>query len=250
MSPDRIEILYEREYNGLYRNRMIWNNMNKANAFRVIGKEGLKRRQMYEVFSKFGDPSISLDVRVDVTETVKFSKTTGTSFFIDTLYAVSMAVNGIEEMRYRVLNGEIVCFESTDPGYTVTTGDGMYRNCKHKMSSDYGEFYKSAIETIEAAKKGDSKEGWGDERIDEIYFSCVPWVDFLSVRQPLPLGDEGSMGIPRIVWGRFTEENGRYLMTIDVTVSHAFIDGHILSDLIADIQKRLSNPEKYLIGKQ
>ena len=246
MKTTRIEILYK-IYNGLYRNLMIRNIMDEINTFRIIGEEGLKRKHMYGLFSKCADSGISFTVRMDVTETVRYSKATGTSFFINTLYAVSVAVNSIEEMRYRILNGEIVCFDKVDPGYTVTTGDGMYRNCKHRMSFDYGEFYKSATETIETAKKGDSEDGWDDRRVDEIYFSCVPWIDFTSVRQPLPIGDREGMSIPRIMWGKFTETDGKYLMSMDIAADHSFIDGRLISDLITEIQKRLSDPEKYLV---
>lgn len=51
-----------------------------------------------------------------------------------------------------------------------------------------------------------------------------------------PTGD----WIPSIGWGKYVEENGRYKMTMHITVNHSLIDGKPLADAFNNIQNSLN----------
>jgi len=208
--------------------------------------EKSNRLGAYEQFSRFLNPCFALDVRMDVTAVVAFSKSTGTSFFINALYLAVTALHEVEEMRYRIEGGEVYCYDTVDPGYTVMTDNGAYRNCRHAMTFDYKEFYERCQEAMDHVRSHPDSREFSSGRYDEIYFTCVPWTDFTSLSQPLPLGDASSLSIPRIAWGRYVEEDGRMRMTVNMTLDHALMDGEHASRAFALIQKRFDDPGSFI----
>jgi len=209
------------------------------------------RARTFEYFSGFINPCFSMDVRMDVTEVVELSRRTGTSFFINTLYLVTTALHSIEEMRFRILDGDVVCYDVIHPGFTVMTDNGAYRNSFSEMSFDYSEFYsrcRAAIDyTREHPDDRDDPSNAFVGRLDVFYFSCIPWIDFRSMSHPLPLGEDGPLSIPRIVWGRYVEENGRLMMTMNLTADHALMDGYQMAMAFKEIQKRFDDPGSYIV---
>ena len=53
--------------------------------YKVIKLEELKKRKQYDWFKTFANPCYGFDVKMDVSEVVKYSKETNTSFFINIL---------------------------------------------------------------------------------------------------------------------------------------------------------------------
>ena len=66
---------------------------------RKIDLNTWERKSHFEWFSSFSDPTFALDVKMDVTKVLEYSKITKTSFFINVLYIVTQELNKIEEFR-------------------------------------------------------------------------------------------------------------------------------------------------------
>ena len=77
------------------------------------------------------------------------------------------------------------------------------------------------------------------------YNSCIPWVDFTSVVNPYHIPDVEQTSIPRLTWGKFVEENGRYKMSFDISAHHALMDGYEMSEGFVNIQNALSDIESF-----
>lgn len=58
-------------------------------------------------------------------------------------------------------------------------------------------------------------------------FSCLPWMDVTAVTNERDLSAANAQddSIPRICWGKFTQENGRVYLGMSVEVNHRLIDG-------------------------
>lgn len=188
---------------------------------------------------------------MDVTKLVLYAKEHKHSFFIDLLYIVTMSLNSIEEMRMRIVDGKVVLHDTVNPTYTVMTKAGVYENCKHIMSEDYTTFYNRAAESIDKAKNSENIEGnYNDSNLfDEYYITCGPWLDFVSISHPLPDNNISSLSVPRVGWSKYTLENDKYMLTLNITVSHTLVDGYPLSKTFIAIQNMLNSVADVLKGE-
>lgn len=207
-----------------------------------------QRRKTYEWFKGFSNSTYSMDVRMDVSKLVKHAKESKESFFIDLLYIVIKGLNSVSEMRMRLVDGKPVIYDDINPAFTVMTELGTFENVRQVNNTDFREFYKMSAENIANAKKQEEikKENYNPENCyNEYYITCVPWADFCGFTHPIP-DDVSSQCIPRICWGKYIENNGKYELTLNITVSHIFVDGYPLSQVFNNIQDYLNNVDEIL----
>lgn len=206
------------------------------------------RLRTYEWFKDFSDSTYGMNVKVDVTNLVNYTKENKHSFFIDLLYIVLKGLNSVEEMRMRLVDGKPVIFDDINPAFAVMTKTGTYENVRIENNNNFKEFYKISSENIEIAKnqlKINNNDYNPQNCYNEYYITCVPWVDFTNITHPIPDNIE-SQCIPRICWGKYSENNGKYEMTLNITVSHIFVDGFPLSTAFNRIQECLNNVDEIL----
>ena len=72
--------------------------------YKVIEEKDIKKINQYNWFKQFPNPCYGFNVKMDVSNVVKYSKETNTIFFINTLYLVTSALNQIEEMLIRIVD--------------------------------------------------------------------------------------------------------------------------------------------------
>lgn len=216
--------------------------------YRVIDKNNFPKRKQYDWFKTFANPCYGFNVKMDVTELVKLSKETKTSFFINTLYLITLGLNSIEEMRIREVDGEIRVYDTINPTFTVMTKIGVFENCGFKMQSNYSSFYQVATKVIEEAKKQVTvRENFNHNNLyDDYYMTCIPWLSLEAMTHPLPDQNPASSSCPRICWDKYREENGKMVMTLNITVNHAFVDGHPLSQSFLNIQENFNQARNLL----
>lgn len=109
--------------------------------YKVLKVEELENPSQYKWFRTFANPCYGMNVKVNVSEVVKASKANGTSFFANTLYLVTKALNSVPEMRMREVRGEIRLYDVINPTFTVMTDSGKFANAGFKMIEDYKGFY-------------------------------------------------------------------------------------------------------------
>lgn len=215
---------------------------------REINVETWERKKQYDWFKNFSNSCYALDVRMDVTKLVQFKNENNLSFFICMLYIIVKALNSFDEMKMRLVDGKPVIFDDINPAYTVMTDGGVFENVRHKNYKDFNEFYSVANKVIENAKKQikTTDENYNPENCwNEYYITCLPQLDFNHMAHPMP-DDKSSLSIPRICWGKFIDDNGKYELTLNITVSHMFVDGYPLSQVFIKIQEMLDDVESIL----
>lgn len=214
--------------------------------YKVIDPKSWNRYSPYKWFSSFSNPTYGFNVKIDVTSVVKYSKKTKTSFFINFMYIINKALNEVEAFRYRVVKDEIRLYEYIDPTWTVRVEHlDTFDNARGKYFSDYKKYYeynKEVTEEIKQSKK--IKEGYNDgEDYSDYYITCIPWLSFLSMSHPIPDNNIPSSSVPRICWDKYQEENNSYVLTLNINVSHALVDGKSLSDAFNKVSEYASNFE-------
>ena len=208
---------------------------------RYIDIDAWPRKNQYHEFAAYAFPCYNYGTRIDVTELVKSCRESGASFFacfLHTLIGVCLRYQGFrlrmdEEKR-------VIEYDTPAPSYTVLQDSGVYGICITPWQADRAAFCAAVAADIAALKKnGPDEADFGSGRTDLFYISCTPWVDGQVCLDPLPLGDAAGMSIPRISWGKYTEENGRFRMYLSFTLNHALIDGYELCRAINELQKEL-----------
>ena len=214
-----------------------------------IDLEHWPRREHFQGFIQMAAPCYGMNVRMDVTELVNLCKKEKESFFVNMLYLCLREMNQVEEFRMRVIDREPWIYDTIHCSFTVLNHLGCFVNRRADFC-EYPSFYQNVCHIVSKAK-GEANMESGDAdcaRMDLFYFSCIPWIDFQSITQPLitqpatfpdPAGDS----VPRVSWGKYVEEDGRYRMTMHMTVNHALIDGRPLAEAFNRIQSALNHLE-------
>jgi chloramphenicol O-acetyltransferase type A len=213
---------------------------------KIIDIENWKGKKHYLWFKKYPAHYYSITTQIDITIFYQYIKANKLPFFIPFIYLLTKALNKVEEFRLRVVNDQVVLYDVIHPAYTVMTNNNVYDNCENQYDDDFKAFYQAASIAIEKSKQGIIEEkSYNDlSRLDQYYFSCLPWVDFTSVTHPMP--NDNSAFVPRVVWGKYKFENEKALISLNIEVSHALIDGYPLSQGILNFQELVNQPEKYL----
>lgn len=214
-----------------------------------INLNNYNRKNTFEWFNSFSNSTYGLNAKIDVSKLVKHSKENNQSFFINMLYIVTKTLNEIPEFRSRLYNNKPVIFDKVTPAYTVMTKSKDFENVRHDYIENYNEFYQLAKSLIEKAKNYDSpiyNEYNPESKYNELYITCLPWINFTEMSHPIP-DDKNNQCIPRICWGKFSEANNMFELTLNITVSHIFIDGYQLSLAFNNIQEMINNLQNILI---
>lgn len=214
---------------------------------KIIDKSSWKRRTTYENFIKYTNPIFSISTRLDVTELVSYCKKTGHGFFATLLYFVTCCANEIEELRTRIQGDDVVLFDKVDASYIVLLGNEELATCVTKAEDDFERFYQAVKRDVSNAVEKGQPEFNATFIFDCLYVSCLPWVDITSVSNPYHLDDPCASSIPRITWGKYTENAaGRFELGMDVAAHHALIDGRQVAMFYETLAAALGEPEKFI----
>jgi chloramphenicol O-acetyltransferase type A len=193
------------------------------------------RKSAYEYFKDYEDPFFNITANLDVTALYGFCKTNGLSFSLTSLFYSLAAANDIREFRIRFAGEELVEFERIHGTQTILNDDESFSFCYYENRGDVFEFDragKEATEKYKALKTFDVE----NDRLDLIYYSVIPWISFTSFKHAARAGNRQS--VPRIVFGRIFEANGRRMMPHSVEVSHAIADGIHVGRYFESLQEK------------
>ena len=97
--------------------------------YKYIDMETYKRRSHFEYFKSLAYPYVGVTVNVDITELLKTIKEKHLPFFFTICYCVSRSANKISEFRQRILDNQIIEFDSCPTSHTVALEDETYCYC-------------------------------------------------------------------------------------------------------------------------
>ena len=201
------------------------------------------RKKTYDWFKTFKNPTYGLTVTMDVTALVEHTKKNNQSFFINMLYIVVNALNSVDELRMRLVDNQPIIYEDINPAITVMTESEVFENVRFENKHNYKDFYELAKEEIDKAKyqtKLNDKSYNLTNDWNEYYITCLPWTTFTGINHPIP-EDVHSQTVPRICWGKYTKNGDRYEISLNITVSHVFVDGYHLSKVFNKVNELLNN---------
>ena len=110
------------------------------------------------------------------------AKENGVSFFAWYLHKSLKAVNAIEELRYRILDDNIVIYDSVHASATIAREDDTFAFSFVAFSEDFKMFVKDLKTEIEEVQNSSGlRLNKGAIRHDVIHYSSVPWFKFTGL---------------------------------------------------------------------
>jgi len=195
-----------------------------------------KRREHFEVFKNFDEPLFGITVKVECSNAYLKSKELGYPFSLYYLYLSLKAVNEIEEFRYRIEGNKVFCYDRVDAGPTIFREDETYGCGYLKYYENIAEFMTQAKTEVERVKaERGLKFPVSGENI--IHYSTIPWADFTAINHARRL-DIGR-SIPKITFGKMTQEGKNRWIPVDIHANHAVMDGFHVGKFIALFQELL-----------
>ena len=212
----------------------------------LIDINNWKRKNSYDFFLNFQNPNISITTEVDCTHAREVAKEKQQSFFIYYVYAMLCAMNEVEEFRYRIdKQGQVWLYDTIDITTPIMLNEeGDCSIIRIPLCTSFDAFYAHAMKLIEAAK-GETESNFDKSNLDEendpfgtIFLSATPDLYFTS----LVGAQENHFGnsYPLLNVGKAVTREGRLVMPVAVTISHAIADGLHITRFFKKIEQVLN----------
>lgn len=186
----------------------------------IIDRASWPRRELFDFFSRMSQPFYSVTFKQDVTRLVQFTKENRLSFYYSLVYLCTQAVNQVEAFHYGLQGGEVARYDRRVPSFTdLHPGSDLFHIVTLPGEGTLSDFCaaaraKSAAQTTFLS---------GEDSQDLIFFSCLPWVETTAVTNNRDFDPDDS--VPRIIWGKYAETEGRKVLHISLELNHRFVDG-------------------------
>ena len=212
---------------------------------RYIDLETWPRRQVFEFYLPFDKPFFNVCTRLDITNLLnELRKREKTSLWLTYHYFALRAANEIEQFRYRLRQGRILVHDVINGGTTLMLPNETFTLFYFDYHESYRKFLEGATRAADEVRNGDGAFAPRHEDDARIHCTTLPWIAFTSFSHARRWGREDS--VPKISFGKFTNENERTLMPFSVEVHHSLMDVLHVGRYIARIEEMLAQPEVYL----
>ena len=182
-----------------------------------------KRRTHFEFFRRSDLPFYNVNTQVNVSGLKAFARAKGVSLNNTLMFVTIRALNAIENFRYRLHGETVVLHDGLHPSFAhIREGDDLFSLITLDFVDDLAAFDRAVREAIAG-----TTEYFNIEKLklrdDFVFISPLPWFSFTGIDHTLSLKRED--GIPRISWGKITEQDGRQRLPYNIQVNHMFVDG-------------------------
>ena len=196
-----------------------------------------KRREHFELYRGFANPFFAVSVELDVTDLWKRSRVAGgPSFFLATLFCALRAANAVDAFRTRVRGDRAWIHDRVSITPTVLRADETFGIARLELADTFAEFAsRSAPIVRDACEVGPLLIEHPTD--DVIYQTTLPWLRFTSFSNALKgKGDS----VPRVAFGRCSEDRGDWKLPVSVEVHHAVVDGVDVARFLEKLQREVS----------
>jgi len=196
------------------------------------------RKEHFEFFSKMEEPFYGITSTIDCTKAYQKAKELQVPFFTYYLHKTLVAVNTIENFRYRIINEEIYIYNRIDASATIMREDKTFGFSLIEFNADIQKF---AQITKKEMNRIQTTTGLFTREFTEtnlIHFSAIPWINFTSLSHARSFTFPDSC--PKISFGKLMDENGKKSLAISVFVHHGLVDGYHVGLFLEELQKQIN----------
>jgi chloramphenicol O-acetyltransferase type A len=201
------------------------------------------RRELFEFFIDYTNPYFNICTRIDVTKLVTFVRERQTKISLALHYFALRIANEIEPFRYRLKDRQVIIYDVVNGGTTVLLPNESFSYAYFDYQRDFEKFVSDMGKAVDELRSG-SGALKPTMRDDVIYHTTLPWISFTSFAHAR--NKSRGESIPRFVFGKFTQENGRLMMPISVEVHHALMDGLHVGRFFNQLEEALADPANFV----
>ncbi|MEG0761014.1 chloramphenicol acetyltransferase [Chryseobacterium sp.] len=208
---------------------------------KVIDVESWNRKEHFEFFSKMKSPYFGFTTEVDCTKAYDKAKKEGHSFYAVYLYKSMVAINTVDELKLRIVDGQVILYDEVHVGGTIGRADGTFGFSFFHYSQDFETFNERLQEEIISVQ---NSTGLGISNdvlpINHIRHTTIPWNSFTTILHPTNFDPKES--IPKIAFGKFNIRDGKKYLPVSIEAHHGLADGLHLAKYIEEFQRQLNLP--------
>ncbi len=208
---------------------------------KIIDLKTWSRKSHFEFFTGMDYPHFNVCFELDVTAVQSFAKEHGIKVFSVILYLSSHAANCIPEMKTRIRGDQVVEHESVHPAFTIMGKDNVFNYCRARFDGDGPRFFREVEVNTDKARQADSLDLGDPYRDDWLYITSLPWITFSSIQHPIHVSRNDS--IPRLSWGRISQNSDTRTMPYSFQAHHGLVDGYHAGLFAQILQETFSRPE-------
>lgn len=181
------------------------------------------RRQHFDWFRTYERPFFNVCAPLDVTRLSQSCKESSTPFSIAYHFLSIRTANEIEPFRFRLRGERVLVHDRIDCGTTVAVSGERFAFAYVEYANDFATFRSEFEQELARIEARDGRLEPAEDRDDLVHYSVLPWLAFTSFSHARRDGNQDS--VPKIVFGKTYESEGRRLMPHSVEVHHALMDG-------------------------
>lgn len=201
----------------------------------VINLDTWPRSEHFALFKDFNQPYFNVCIHVDAKPLFDFCKSNQHSFFQSYIFLALRACHQYPPMLQRIINNAPWQLDGARASVVELAADDTFRFSYFSLKQTFADFSKHVQQVSSQSKASPlfSEAFYQTEgRADLIHISVLPWLDFTSFSHAHTHG--ASMGIPKLVFGKYNAETGKIPLSIDV--HHALMDGLHVARFIEHFQ--------------
>ena len=202
---------------------------------KIFNTKGWYRENQFEFFKEYEDPFFNITTQIDVTKLYAYCKEHQKSFSLGCIFVVIKALNSIEEYRLRFRNNEVVLYDAVNVGSTVLNENNSFSFCDFIYNEDVDSFVDAAQKTLNNYNHRRMHESELDQ-LAMVHCTTIPWVEITGFKHAKK-GNEKEQGIPKIVFGRRMEKDGKFMISFSIEQHHAFVDGLHVGKLVQKMEE-------------
>lgn len=203
--------------------------------FERIQLDGLARREHFEHYRSQVPCTYSMTTKLDITALVEEK----VRLYPAMLYLLTRAVNRFPEFRMDFdSEGKLGVYSEMHPCYTIFHRDSeTFSNLWTEYTEDYPAFCRAYERDLEQFGSNKSMMAKPGVPVNTFPVSMIPWESFDGFNLNLEKG-YGYL-LPIFTMGRYTRDNGRYLLPLSIQVNHAVCDGFHVCRFISALREMI-----------
>ena len=202
---------------------------------KILDQSNWNRKEHFDFFKEFDEPFFGIVTEFDCTKAYLISKKQKQSFFAYYLHKSICAINQVEEMRYRLIDEEIIIHNQIHASTTIGREDGTFAFTFVPFNLDFKIFNESLKAEVNNVQNSSGlRLIEGDTRRDVIHYSSIPWNNFSGLTHARNYKIKDSC--PKITFGKMFSKDGIKKMNVAIYVHHGLADGYHISKYLEIFQ--------------
>ena len=200
-----------------------------------------ERKEHFEYYSRCATPHYCVAFNIDVTNLLQFTRKNNISFYSSLIYLCTQSINEIDEFLLETENNKVYKIDRRVPCFTDLMKDATsFHMVSLACEGDIIEYATKARE--ESRRNPLSVYALEGLRESQIIYSCIPWADITMCSNERDYTDPNLKDdtAPILVWGKYTEQNGKYMINMTLDVNHRFIDGYFVGQFVQKLDEKIA----------